>query len=228
MFARTRPKGHSGDPIESLRLIGVDRAPVLTGVDLELTGGDFLVIQGASGAGKSTLLSLLGLLNRPSAGQILLNGKSVEQVSDGVLSRFRLWEIGFVFQEFHLLPRHSALDNVAWPLHLKGYKVVEARQRAHQALERVGLATHVDAPVQRLSGGERQRVAFARAMVGGPSLLIADEPTGNLDEASAGVLEEVLEELHGGQVVIVVATHDPRLATMGNRQTFLQEGRLCG
>jgi len=198
----------------------------LRGVDLAVEAGELVTIVGPSGSGKSTLLHVLGCLDRATTGTYRFDGRDVGGLSDRELAGVRGQSIGFVFQAFHLLPRETALENVALPLLYAGVRGASARSRG--ALEAVGLGERLHHRPGQLSGGEQQRVAIARAIVKQPKLILADEPTGNLDsEVGAGVLE-VFGELHARGITIVVITHDPEVARMGTRKLQLRDGKLVG
>jgi putative ABC transport system ATP-binding protein len=199
---------------------------VLHGVDLVVRQGELLAILGPSGSGKSTLLHIMGTLDRPTAGDVHIAGHDVARLSDRQLSALRSREIGFVFQQFFLLPGMSAADNVADGLLYRGRRLRDRRDRAREALERVGLGHRLDYNTEKLSGGERQRVAIARALVGEPSVVLADEPTGNLDTRSGDALVKLLHELNGDGSTIVVITHDHDVAASLSRQVLLRDGLI--
>jgi putative ABC transport system ATP-binding protein len=206
------------------RLEGVT-VPALRGVSLTIEPGDFVAIVGPSGSGKSTLMHLLGGLDRPTTGRLLLGGRDVAALSGSDLARLRNQVIGFVFQSFHLLTRTSARDNVGLPLIYRGIGRAERRRLAAEALERVGLAHRMDHRPNQLSGGEQQRVAIARALVTQPSVLLADEPTGNLDSVSGDAVLRLLEELNAERgVALAVVTHDPAVAARARRQVRMRDG----
>jgi lipoprotein-releasing system ATP-binding protein len=200
---------------------------VLRGVSLELQRGHNLAILGPSGSGKSTLLSIIGSLEPPTSGRVLLNGQDPAQFDEPSLAAFRNRRIGFVFQDHYLLPQCSVLENVLLPTVAAGATPPEAVQRAAMLLERVGLADRLEHRPAELSGGERQRAALARALIHGPDLLLADEPTGNLDRTNADRVGRLLLELQQQeQTMLIVVTHSQRLAAMMGRQVELDEGRI--
>jgi putative ABC transport system ATP-binding protein len=214
------------DVTREYRLEGVT-VPALRGVSLTIEPGDFLAIVGPSGSGKSTLMHLLGGLDRPTTGRLLLGGRDVSSLSTADLARLRNRVIGFVFQSFHLLARTSARDNVGLPLIYRGARRAERRRLAAEALERVGLAHRMDHRPNQLSGGEQQRVAIARALVTEPSVLLADEPTGNLDSVSGETVLRLLEELNAERgVALAVVTHDPAVAARARRQVRMRDGLI--
>jgi putative ABC transport system ATP-binding protein len=197
----------------------------LRGVTLSVSSGDYLAIVGPSGSGKSTLMHLLGGLDRPSQGRLLIGGRDVSALSVGDLARLRNEVIGFVFQSFHLLARTSAVDNVALPLIYRGMRRAERRRRAEAMLDLVGLAHRAGHKPNQLSGGEQQRVAIARALVTEPSVLLADEPTGNLDTASGQAVLALLEQLNAERgVALAVVTHDLNVAARAQRQITMRDG----
>ena len=203
------------------------RLEVLKGLDLNVRRGTILAILGASGAGKSTLLNILGTLDRPDAGSIEIRGLRVDRRAEAELARFRASRRGFVFQFHHLLPEFSAEENVMMPLLIARRPPAEARERARRALVGVGLAERWEHRPAELSGGEAQRVAVARALVAEPELVLADEPSGNLDQRAAGALHELLASLRaGGHQTFVVVTHNDRLAAIADRVLTLESGRL--
>lgn len=207
---------------------GAARVPVLRDVSLAIRAGEVCAITGASGSGKSTLLNLLGLLDRPDAGRLLFDGEDVGATPVDRRARLRNRRIGFVFQSFHLLPRLSALDNVALPFLYRGLSPRSCHDRAMAALERVGLADRAHHRPDAMSGGQRQRVAVARAIVGKPRLLLADEPTGNLDSESARRIIDLFTALNADTgVTIVLVTHDPAIAARCPRRILMRDGRVA-
>ena len=203
------------------------RLEVLNDLDLNIKRGTILAILGASGAGKSTLLNILGTLDRPDAGTLEIRGWRVDRRAEGELARFRATRLGFVFQFHHLLPEFSAEENVMMPLLIAGSTPSEARAKARDSLAAVGLGERWEHRPAELSGGEAQRVAVARALVGGPELVLADEPSGNLDRRSAAALHELIASLRAeGHQTFVVVTHNDRLAAIADRVLTLESGRL--
>ncbi len=200
---------------------------VLKGVDLTVEPGELIALIGSSGSGKSTLLQIAGLLDSNYDGEIRIEGKSVSGLKDEALSAIRREKLGFIYQFHHLLPDFTALENVAMALYLNGFAKVEAHKKAAEVLEQLGLGDRLDHVPSKLSGGEQQRVAIGRAIVAGPALLLADEPTGNLDEETAArVLELFLATVRERKLAAVIATHDKALAAKLDRQLILQDGHL--
>lgn len=219
-----------------IELTGVSRTwevggrPVhaLREVTLSVAAGEYVSVMGPSGSGKSTLLSILGGLDRPTAGSYRFEGREVASLPDDELSRLRRERIGFVFQSFHLVPRMTARENVALPLVLAGVAAPERLARADAALEAVGLAPRAAHRPDQLSGGEKQRVCLARAVVTRPGLILADEPTGNLDSASGAEIVALLERLHAGGLTLLVVTHDAGIGARAPRNVRLGDGRVVG
>ena len=208
------------------RTYGQPPVAACAGVSLSIDRGEFVAIVGPSGSGKSTLLNLIGTLDRPTSGAVEIDGIDVSRLSDRRLSGLRAHLIGFVFQQFHLSEGMTAIDNVADGLLYLGVPRAERRQKAERALIRVGLSHRLHHKPHQMSGGERQRVAIARAVVGDPPLLLADEPTGNLDSVSGASIVELLHELHEQGTTIVVITHDNDLAMKLPRQVAIKDGRI--
>jgi putative ABC transport system ATP-binding protein len=198
----------------------------LAGIHLELRRGEYLSIAGPSGCGKSTLLSILGLLDTPTGGQYLLNGTPVGNLGPGERARIRNREIGFIFQAFNLIGDLTVSENVELPLTYRGMAAGERGKRVQEALEKVGMSHRMKHYPSQLSGGQQQRVAVARALAGSPSILLADEPTGNLDSANGESVMELLGDLHRGGATICVVTHDPRYADFADRSIHLFDGRV--
>ena len=205
---------------------GTPPVEALRRVDLVVRRGEYVSVVGPSGSGKSTLLHILGLLDRPTAGDYLLDGVSTASVSENERAHLRGGRIGFVFQAFHLLPHRSVLDNVLLATLYSGVPRAERRQRALEALDRVGLSHRLEFLPPVLSGGERQRVAIARAVISRPHVLRADEPTGNLDSVTSGGVLDLFEELHADGLTLVVITHDPKVSARAQRQVRIADGRL--
>jgi putative ABC transport system ATP-binding protein len=205
---------------------GTAALTVLHGVNLTVEQGEYLAVVGPSGSGKSTLLNIMGALDRPTRGRVLLDGDDLTTYSDARLSRMRGTHLGFVFQQFFLLERRSALENVSDGLLYQGVRRPERRRRAADALRRVGLGTRLDHTPSELSGGECQRVAVARALVHRPRVLLADEPTGNLDTASGRAVLELFDVLHAEGATIVVITHDESIAARMPRMVAMRDGRV--
>lgn len=206
--------------------MGDQEVRALDGVDLFIDRNEYVALIGPSGSGKSTLMNLLGCLDTPSAGHYLLNGRDTATLDDNELAHVRNREVGFVFQSFHLLPRMSVLDNVMQPLVYRGLPRAERRRRAVESLERVGLGNRLDHRPNQLSGGQRQRVAVARALVGEPSLLLADEPTGNLDSRTSAEIMALFDALHAQGQTVVVVTHEPDIAAHCHRTVRIGDGRI--
>jgi putative ABC transport system ATP-binding protein len=206
--------------------LGAEVVHALRDVDLQIRRNEFTAIMGPSGSGKSTLMNLLGCLDTPTGGEYWLNSQKVSELNDDELARIRNKEIGFVFQTFNLLPRATSLHNVELPLIYAGLGAKERKERAAQALERVGLGDRMHHKPNELSGGQRQRVAIARALVNTPSILLADEPTGNLDSATSGEIMQVFEQLHAEGQTVLLITHEHDIAAHADRQIHLLDGRV--
>lgn len=207
-------------------ILGNEIVYVLKGIDLEINKGEYVALMGPSGSGKSTLMNLLGCLDTPTSGTYILNGKDVSQMRDDELAEIRNKEIGFVFQTFNLLPRTTALDNVALPMIYAGYSKSERNKRATEVLHQVNLADRMDHQPNQLSGGQRQRVAVARALVNRPSIILADEPTGNLDSKTSEEIMKLLEEIHTKGNTIIVVTHEEEIAAHAHRIIRLRDGMI--
>ena len=221
-----------GDPVIRLEQLnrryrmGTDYIDALGSVDLVVERGDYLAIMGPSGSGKSTLMNIIGCLDTPTGGAYWLNGKPVSAMNEKQLARVRNTEIGFVFQTFHLLPRMTALANVEVPLIYAGVKRRERDERARDALATVGLADRVSHRPSQMSGGQRQRVAIARALVTDPSIVLADEPTGNLDSATGREIMVLFDRLHAGGNTLIVVTHEQHVAKHARRAIHLSDGNI--
>lgn len=210
--------------IKKIYKMGGQELAALNGINLDIKRGEFAALMGPSGSGKSTLMNILGCLDRPTVGSYELEGKEVAHLSDDELAVMRNKHIGFVFQNFNLLSRISSLENVALPLVYAGVGVSERRKRAKQVLEAVGLGDRAEHMPNELSGGQRQRVAIARALVNNPEIIMADEPTGNLDTKSTKEIMEIFQEMHGRGKTIILVTHEPEIAVCANRQLLVRDG----
>jgi putative ABC transport system ATP-binding protein len=206
--------------------MGSELVRALDGVSLEVAPGDYLAVMGPSGSGKSTLMNVVGCLDRPSSGTYALNGEPVQDFDDQELAAVRNREIGFVFQTFNLLSRTDALHNVELPLIYSGLARKERREQAERALEQVGLADRMHHQPSELSGGQRQRVAIARALVNNPSILLADEPTGNLDSSTSQEIMELFDQLQDAGNTVILVTHENDIAQHTSRQVQLMDGRV--
>src|SRR5207244_7942862 len=206
--------------------MGEERILALRGVTLDIVRNEYLAIMGPSGSGKSTMMNLVGCLDTPTSGEYWLNGQEVSRLSDDALARVRNREIGFVFQTFNLLPRATALHNVELPLVYAGVRARERRARAAETLARVGLEDRRDHRPNELSGGQRQRVAIARALVNDPSILLADEPTGNLDSVTSEEIMRVFADLHAAGQTVIMVTHEADIAAHAERVIVLRDGRV--
>lgn len=210
--------------IKKIYKMGGQELAALNGINLDIKRGEFAALMGPSGSGKSTLMNILGCLDRPTVGSYELEGNEVAHLSDDELAMMRNKHIGFVFQNFNLLSRISSLENVALPLVYAGVGVSERRKRAQQVLEAVGLGDRAEHLPNELSGGQRQRVAIARALVNNPEIIMADEPTGNLDTKSTKEIMEIFQEMHGRGKTIILVTHEPEIAVCANRQLLVRDG----
>lgn len=204
--------------------LGSEIVKVLKGVDLHINKGEYVALMGPSGSGKSTLMNILGCLDTPTGGSYVLNGKDVSRMADDELAGIRNKEIGFVFQTFNLLPRTTALDNVALPMIYAGYKKSDRTTRATKVLTQVGLEDRMDHKPNQLSGGQRQRVAVARALVNHPSIILADEPTGNLDSKTSVEIMKLFGEIHSNGNTVILVTHEEDIAAYAHRVIRLRDG----
>jgi putative ABC transport system ATP-binding protein len=224
----------AGDSPPVAELIGVEKVygngdtevRALDGLDLTVHAGDYLAVMGASGSGKSTAMNILGCLDRPTAGSYRLNGVPVESLDDDALADLRNHQLGFVFQQFHLLPQLTAMENVMLPMVYAGVPAAERRQRAQEALERVGLGQRLSNKPNQLSGGQQQRVAIARAIINNPAMLLADEPTGALDSRTTEEVLEIFDELHRSGITLVLVTHEDDVAARAEQVAQFRDGRM--
>ena len=212
--------------VERVFQLGDAAVHALAGLDLRIDNGEYVAVMGPSGSGKSTLLNLLGLLDRPDAGAYLLEGRDVTTLSPDEQARVRSERIGFVFQSFHLVPRLTAAENIALPMMLAGIPARERNARVAKALAGFGLENRAEHRPDQLSGGQRQRVAIARATIMQPALILADEPTGNLDRHTGEEVVSLLEALNGGGVTLIVVTHDQAMGARARRQIVMEDGRI--
>jgi putative ABC transport system ATP-binding protein len=227
--SQERPDGRPLIQVRGLKKIyemGSERIHALDGVDLDIERGEYVAIMGPSGSGKSTLMNLLGCLDSPTAGEYWLNDRQVSQLDDDELARVRNREIGFVFQTFNLLPRATALHNVELPLVYAGASSEERRERALAALRAVDLEDRATHKPNELSGGQRQRVAIARALVTDPSIILADEPTGNLDSKTSAEIMSVFDQLQADGNTIILVTHEPDIAAHARREVLMLDGKI--
>ncbi|UOK43935.1 ABC transporter ATP-binding protein [Flavobacterium enshiense] len=206
--------------------LGNEIVYVLKGIDLHINKGEYVALMGPSGSGKSTLMNLLGCLDTPTAGSYVLNGKDVSKMKDDELAEIRNKEIGFVFQTFNLMPRTTALDNVALPMIYAGYDKNSRTKRATTVLTQVGLSDRMDHKPNQLSGGQRQRVAVARALVNHPSIILADEPTGNLDSKTSVEIMNLFDEIHANGNTVILVTHEEDIAKHAHRIIRLKDGMI--
>nr|WP_199003313.1 ABC transporter ATP-binding protein [Flavobacterium sp. ASV13] len=207
-------------------VLGNEIVYVLKGINLEINKGEYVALMGPSGSGKSTLMNLLGCLDTPTSGRYVLNGKDVSQMRDDELAGIRNKEIGFVFQTFNLLPRTTALDNVALPMIYAGYSKSDRHARAVEVLKQVNLADRMDHQPNQLSGGQRQRVAIARALVNKPSIILADEPTGNLDSKTSVEIMKLFGDIHAQGNTVILVTHEEDIAAYAHRVIRLRDGLI--
>jgi putative ABC transport system ATP-binding protein len=208
-------------------MLGETHIDALNSIDLDIHAGEFLAVWGPSGSGKSTLMNIIGLIDSPTAGTVNFDGQDTHALADDALTEFRSQKLGFVFQNFNLVPVLSALENVMLPLQIQGVAEAEARKRATAALVDVGLERFVDSLPDKLSGGQRQRVAIARALVVNPKLVIADEPTANLDSENSRMVVDLMREMNRARkVTFVFTTHDPRLLDHVDRKILLRDGNI--
>ena len=206
--------------------VGSQEVRALDGVSLSVYKNEYVAIMGPSGSGKSTLMNILGCLDSPDSGRYILNGTDVSEMDDGEMADVRNREIGFVFQSFNLLPRYNALENVALPMVYAGVPAGERREKAAQALRSVGLEDRMDHRPNELSGGQRQRVALARALINSPSIILADEPTGNLDTHTSVEIMRLFDEIYRGGNTVIVVTHEEDIAAYAHRVIRLRDGRV--
>ncbi|RZN70634.1 MAG: ABC transporter ATP-binding protein [Candidatus Methanolliviera hydrocarbonicum] len=212
--------------VEKTYGLGTIKVHALRGIDLNIEEGEFVSIMGPSGSGKSTLLNMIGCLDRPTAGRIVLDGKDLSKLGDNELAKIRRESIGFIFQQFNLIHTMNALENVALPLYFMGIDTERRMGKAKMLLERVGLEDRVYHRPSELSGGEQQRVAIARSLANDPMIILGDEPTGNVDSTAGAAIMDMLEELNGGGKTIIVVTHDAEIAKSAGRIVKMKDGRI--
>jgi putative ABC transport system ATP-binding protein len=206
--------------------IGGMEIPILNGIDLTVRSGEFLAIMGPSGSGKSTLMNMIGCLDRPTGGHVILNGKDINKISDNELAHLRGQEIGFIFQTFNLIPRMTAIQNVELPTFANKKDSTNYHERAKELLKLVGLENRMDHKTTELSGGQCQRVAIARSLINNPGLILADEPTGNLDSKTTGEIMKIFSDLHKQGRTFVMITHDPEIAEFADRLVLVKDGLI--
>jgi putative ABC transport system ATP-binding protein len=206
--------------------IGGMEIPILNGIDLTVRSGEFLAIMGPSGSGKSTLMNMIGCLDRPTGGHVILNGKDINKISDNELAHLRGQEIGFIFQTFNLIPRMTAIQNVELPTFANKKDSTNYHERAKELLKLVGLEDRMDHKTTELSGGQCQRVAIARSLINNPGLILADEPTGNLDSKTTGEIMKIFSDLHKQGRTFVMITHDPEIAEFADRLVLVKDGLI--
>lgn len=230
--AHAHTSHHSGEVVVRLEEVtriyemGSEKVHALNGVSLEFTTGSFWALMGPSGSGKSTMLNLLGCLDRPTSGRYFLEGLDVSQLSDNDLSDFRLRRLGFIFQSFHLIPQLTVRENIELPLFYLGWDADRSAARAHELARRVGLEHRLNHRPAELSGGQQQRVAIARAMANDPAIVLADEPTGNLDSTTGDQIMHVLGELNEQGKTIIMVTHEPDIATFARQRLHMKDGKI--
>jgi len=212
--------------VEKTYGLGTIKVHALRGIDLNIEEGEFVSIMGPSGSGKSTLLNMIGCLDRPTAGMIVLDGKDLSKLGDNELAKIRRESIGFIFQQFNLIHTMNALENVALPLYFMGVDTERRMEKAKMLLERVGLKDRIYHRPSELSGGEQQRVAIARSLANDPMIILGDEPTGNVDSTAGAAIMDMLEELNGGGKTIIVVTHDAEIAKSAGRIVKMKDGRI--
>ena len=206
--------------------IGGMEIPILNGIDLTVRSGEFLAIMGPSGSGKSTLMNMIGCLDRPTGGHVILKGKDINKISDNELAHLRGQEIGFIFQTFNLIPRMTAIQNVELPTFANKKDSTNYHERAKELLKLVGLEDRMDHKTTELSGGQCQRVAIARSLINNPRLILADEPTGNLDSKTTGEIMKIFSDLHKQGRTFVMITHDPEIAEFADRMVLVKDGLI--
>lgn len=212
--------------IKRVFTVGDEQVQALRDVDLSIESGEYVTIMGPSGSGKSTILNMIGLLDRPDSGKYLLEGEDTTTLDDNQQAALRRHKIGFIFQFFHLVPRMSAVENIELPMMLAGISTTERKKRVKEAIDTFGLSDRARHRPDQLSGGQRQRVAIARATIMQPHILLADEPTGNLDRASGNEVIDILESLNRQKITLIMVTHDPELGRRASRQINMVDGRV--